>query len=175
MSDPFLAEIRIFGFNFPPRGWAQCNGQLLPISQNTALFSLLGTFYGGNGTSNFALPNLLGSAACSSGQGTGLSSRSLGQAFGSATVSLTTPQIPLHTHTFNATEPTSSQAANTPSAGSRLGFTIKQRDFSGANVDTTLAPQMIGATGSGTPHANQQPFLVMNFCIALQGDFPQRQ
>lgn len=175
MSDPFVAEIRIFGFNYAPRGWAQCNGQMLSIAQNTALFSLLGTTYGGNGQSTFGLPNLQGQAACASGQGTGLTNRPLGAAFGTTTVTLITTQLPAHNHTFVPRAPTSGQLVNTPTAGCHLARTYNQRDYTTTGrTDTTFAGQMIGATGSGQAHANQQPYLVMNICICLQGIFPQR-
>ncbi len=177
MSDPFVAEIRIFGFNFAPRNWAQCNGQVLPIAQNTALFSLLGTTYGGNGQSTFALPNLQGSAACSSGQGAGgLTFRSLGETFGSPTATVSVQQLPSHSHAFNGRNPTSGQTVDAPTAGCHLARTIGQADFTNTATPTTiLAPQSIGASaGGGQPHPNQQPYLAINFCIALTGIFPPR-
>lgn len=175
MADPFLAEIRIFGFTFAPQNWAQCNGQSMPISQNTALFSLIGVTYGGNGTTVFSLPNLQGSTACSSGQLPGSPNHPLGQAFGSPSVTVLTAQIPYHNHNFNATSPTAAQETNTPVANSSLGRTSGQFDFtSTGNHDTTLAPQMIGMTGGSQPHENRQPFLVLNYCICMAGIYPPR-
>ena len=174
MSDPFVAEIRIFGFNFAPTGWAQCNGQILPISQNTALFSLLGTTYGGNGQSTFALPNLEGSAPMFWGQGPGLSLYDLGQQGGSETVTLLTSEMPLHTHNLQSVQ-SFAGSANIPTnnvlAKTIAGFNAYTATLSPlvqmANVD--LAP-----TGSSLPHNNLQPSLVLNFCIAMQGVFPPR-
>ena len=175
MSDPFVAEIRIFGFNFAPRNWAQCNGQVLPIQQNTALFSLLGTTYGGNGQTTFALPNLQGSAACSSGQGTGLTFRSLGETFGSPTVTVSVQELPSHSHAFNGRNSSSGQTVDAPTAGCHLSRTIGQADFTNTTAPaTTLAPQSIGPSTGGQPHANQHPYLAVNVCIALTGIFPQR-
>lgn len=176
MSEPFLGEIRAFGFGYAPRFWAQCNGQLISIQQNAALFSLIGTYYGGNGTTNFALPNLQGNAACSSGSaaGSGLTPRALGQRFGSTAVALQTAQLPAHTHAFTAMIGSGTQEVNAPVAGCHLGRTIKQFDYLNADTANTPLAPTIGATGSGTAHANQQPYLVLNFCICLQGNYPQR-
>jgi microcystin-dependent protein len=174
MADPFVAEIRIFPFNFPPKGWAFCNGQLLPISQNTALFSLLGTTYGGDGKSTFALPNLQGSGAMHPGQGQGLSLRDLGEIGGSETVTLLQSEIPVHTHTFGVTFENGSQgslAADVILAGS-VGGQLYQSNTS-ANI-VQLAPQALALAGGGLPHNNMQPYLTLNFCIALQGVFPPR-
>jgi len=174
MADPFVAEIRIFPFNFPPKGWAFCNGQLLALSQNTALFSLLGTTYGGNGSSNFALPNLEGSAALHPGQGPGLSLYDLGQTGGSDTIALTTAEIPGHGHTVNAktagtaTDPNGMLWAN---PGGRPA-----PNFFATAIGT--AQNMNGAaftvSGSSSPHNNLMPYLILNFCIALQGVYPPR-
>lgn len=174
MSDQFLAEIRIFPFNFPPTGWAFCNGQILPISQNTALFALLGTTYGGDGKSTFALPNLQGSAPMQPGQGQGLSLRDLGQIGGAESVTLLQSEIPIHTHTGRATNELGEIQGATPS-------TILARS-SGANAYQTnssanlvqMAPQALAPAGGSLPHNNMQPYLTLNFCIALQGIFPQR-
>jgi microcystin-dependent protein len=174
MADPFVAEIRIFPFNFPPKGWAFCNGQLLPISQNTALFSLLGTTYGGDGKSTFALPNLQGSGAMHPGQGQGLSLRDLGEIGGSEAVTLLQSEIPVHTHTFGVTFENGSQgslAADVILAGS-VGGQLYQSNTS-ANI-VQLAPQALALAGGGLPHNNMQPYLTLNFCIALQGVFPPR-
>lgn len=179
MSDQFLAEVRIFPFNFAPTGWATCDGQLMPISQNTALFSLLGTTYGGDGKSTFALPNLQGAAPMQPGQGQGLSLYDLGQTGGSDNVTLLTSEIPLHTHTAqvnttNATLPT--PAGNVPA---RIAFSTGTQSGSGVayspNAPTVqMAPQALAPAGGSQPHNNMQPYLVLTFCIALQGIFPQR-
>src|SRR5215472_14635650 len=174
MANPFLAEIRIFPFNFPPKGWAFCDGQLLPLSQNTALFSLLGTTYGGDGKSNFALPNLQGSAPMFNGQGPGLSLHDLGETGGSDTVTLLESEIPSHTHALQA----SSHNANvgTPSASVALG-----RSSPATMYKTPAGAQPVPMNGSAVapaggdqPHNNLMPYLTLNFCIALQGVFPPR-
>jgi microcystin-dependent protein len=174
MSDQFLGEIRVFGFNFPPTGWAQCNGQALPISQNTALFSLLGTFYGGNGSTTFALPDLRGSVAMQHGQGPGLSLYDLGEFGGVDTITLEPSEIPAHTHAVRGqTQPGNLQepAANRSLARSG-GATIYQSNTS-ANL-VAMGPQTLAPAGSSQPHDNISPVLVMNICIALQGIFPPR-
>jgi microcystin-dependent protein len=181
MSSPFVAEITMFAFNFAPTGWAFCAGQLLPISQNTALFSLLGTMYGGDGKSNFALPNLQGNAAINMGQGPGLSDYFEGETSGSPTVSLLVSEIPAHSHTMNAT---TNQGTTQTSAGNMLALAqggTKQNSFNADiystvpnNATTGLSPLAIGVAGSGLPHNNMQPYLALNFCIALQGVFPAR-
>ena len=171
--DPFVAEIRIFAGNFAPRGWAFCNGQLLPISQNTALFSLLGTTYGGNGQSTFALPNLQGSAPIGEGQGPGLTPRPLGGAGGAATVTLTGTQIPAHSHTPNAV--TGGGNTTSPAGAvwaSDVGHTPPPAYASTANDQ--LGAGAIGPTGNGQPHNNLPPYLTLNFMIALQGVYPPR-
>ena len=174
MADPFVAEIRIFPFNFAPKGWAFCDGQILPLSQNTALFSLLGTTYGGDGKSNFALPNLQGNAPMHPGQGPGLSLHDLGETGGSETVSLLESEIPSHTHTLMATTQSGNQAtpvANTIARGT-TGFTPYLPPAGAPLVamsDNALAP-----AGGDQPHNNMQPYLTLNFCIALQGVFPPR-
>ncbi|HXU76987.1 MAG TPA: tail fiber protein [Methylomirabilota bacterium] len=175
MSDVFLGEIRVFGFNFPPRGWAFCNGQILPISQNTALFSLLGTSYGGNGISTFALPNLQGSAPLHSGQGLGLTPRTLGEFGGQANVTLGITQIPAHTHSAMAGSSAGDQ--NGPQgntwASARVGRQLENRYApSGANLP--MNPNALADAGSSQPHNNLPPCLALNFCIALQGIYPSR-
>ncbi len=174
MADPFVAEIRIVGFNFPPTGWAYCNGQLLPISQNTALFSLLGTTYGGDGKSTFALPNLQGSAPMHPGQGPGLSLRDLGEQGGSEFVTLLESEMPVHNHNLNANAlPGSASLASTNQglARSAGGSAYKQAAF---GATEPLAFQAISPTGGSLPHNNMMPYLTMNFIIALQGVFPPR-
>ena len=179
MSDQFVAEIRIFPFNFAPKGWAFCNGQLLPLSQNTALFSLLGTTYGGNGKSNFALPDLQGFAAMQPGQGQGLSLRDLGEMSGVESVTLLSSEMPLHTHSMMArgapgttTDPQDSVPGNMSRvAWSSFGAVRGYSDQVPANSQMSAT---LSLTGGDLPHNNMQPYLALNFCIALQGIFPQR-
>jgi microcystin-dependent protein len=172
MADPFIAEIRIFSFTFAPKGWAFCDGQLLPISQNTALFSLLGTTYGGNGKSNFALPNLQGNAPMHPGQGPGLSLRDLGETAGSETVDLLLSELPSHSHTARA-DTVDPADTNIPSPNASFaqssGGTLYQ-----PSQNAQLAQNATGIAGGAQPHNNMQPYLTLNFCIALQGVFPPR-
>ena len=175
MSDPFVAEIRMFPFNFPPKGWAFCDGQLLPLSQNTALFSLVGTFYGGDGKSTFALPNLQGSAPMQPGQGQGLSLRDLGEQSGSESVTLLLSEIPVHTHNIMAAGSLANlnQAGPTRVLARSSGGTAYQASPNQSPV-VQMAPQELGIAGGSLPHNNMQPYLTVNFCIALQGVFPAR-
>jgi microcystin-dependent protein len=171
MADPFVAEIRIFGFNFPPKGWAFCNGQLLPISQNTALFSLLGTTYGGDGKSTFALPDVEGRAPMHPGQGPGLRLHDLGEMGGSQFVTLLESEIPVHSHTLVASQ----VPADSPTPTSAL-LAVPSSDNSyapAANL-TPMAFQSLAPAGGGLPHNNMMPYLTLNFCIAMQGVFPPR-
>ncbi|MBX2928164.1 MAG: phage tail protein [Saprospiraceae bacterium] len=170
MADPFVAEIRIFPFNFAPTGWALCNGQLLPLSQNTALFSLLGTTYGGNGKSNFALPDLQGRSPMHPGQGPGLSLRDLGETGGSETVTLLSSEIPAHAHTFNGVNDSGLQS--TPGGAVTARANIYKTAPAPNLVDMSV--NMIAPTGGNQPHNNLQPYLTLNFCIALQGVYPPR-
>lgn len=171
MADPFVAEIRIFPFNFAPRGWAWCDGQLLPLSQNTALFSLLGTTYGGNGQSNFALPNLQGNAPMHPGQGPGLSLHDLGETGGSETVSLLESEIPSHSHTVMAgTRGASYNPQNNALARTRGGAAYRSTN---TNL-TTMNASALAPAGGDQPHNNMMPYLTLYFCIALQGVFPPR-
>jgi microcystin-dependent protein len=172
MADPFVAEIRPFGFNFAPRGWAQCDGQLLPISQNTAPFSLLGTFYGGDGKTTFALPKLQGSAPMNQGQSNGTSDRVIGEAAGTPTVTVLESEIPLHTHSLNAVESTAT-ARQPPDQMFAVGEAISFYQTSN-QPNTTMNPGMLAPAGGSLPHNNMQPYLTLNFCIALQGVFPPR-
>jgi microcystin-dependent protein len=172
MADPFVAEIRIFPFNFAPKGWAFCNGQLLPLSQNTALFSLLGTTYGGNGKSNFALPDLQGRAAMHPGQGQGLSLHDLGESSGSETVTLLQSEIPAHTHTLRAA--TDVGDVIVPSPNSALALSSGGTIYTAAANLSAMAPQALSPAGGDQPHNNMMPYLTFNFCIALQGVFPPR-
>jgi microcystin-dependent protein len=174
MSDPFVAEIRIFPFDFAPTGWAFCNGQLLPISQNTALFSLLGTFYGGDGKSTFALPDLQGSVAMHAGQGLGLSDRFIGEQSGSDHVTLIGSEMPVHTHSLRANP----QLGDSPSpaanrAIARLGSINVYQTTSNASL-TNMAFEGLPVAGGDQPHNNLMPYLTLNYCIALQGIFPPR-
>lgn len=174
MADPFVAEIRIFPFNFAPRGWAWCDGQLLPLSQNTALFSLLGTTYGGDGRSNFALPDLQGRAAMHPGQGPGLSLHDLGETGGSETVTLLESEIPSHAHAARASSDpaTLSSPEATHIAQARRNGSQFQTNVSSNLVQ--LAPESLAPSGGDQPHNNLQPYLTFYFCIALQGVFPPR-
>lgn len=173
MADPFVAEIRIFPFNFAPRGWAWCDGQLLPLSQNTALFSLLGTTYGGNGKSNFALPDLQGRSPMHPGQGPGLSLHDLGETGGSETVTLLESEMPAHAHSAqvslaDAIERT--PEASMPATGIGIGMYAP-------NTPATFAPmaaETLQPAGGDQPHNNLQPYLTLYFNIALQGVFPPR-
>lgn len=172
MADPFVAEIRIFPFNFAPKGWAWCDGQLLPLSQNTALFSLLGTTYGGNGKSNFALPDLQGRAPMHPGQGPGLSLHDLGETGGSETVSLLESEIPSHSHTaVGTTETTPKQAS--PTQG-MWGAPERETPFRTPGSPVSMSDGALAPAGGDQPHNNMQPYLTFYFCIALQGVFPPR-
>ena len=173
MADPFVAEIRIFAGNFAPTGWAFCNGQLLPISQNTALFSLIGTFYGGDGKTTFALPNLQGRAPMHQGAGPGLTPRDLGESSGSDTVTLIASEMPSHTHAMVATaSPASARApADSALARSRNGNAYQTQTTQ--NI-AAMAPTAIASAGGSLPHNNLQPYLTLTFIIALQGIFPPR-
>lgn len=170
--DPFVAEIRIFPFNFAPKGWAWCDGQLLPLSQNTALFSLLGTTYGGNGKSNFALPDLQGRAPMHPGQGPGLSLHDLGETGGSETVSLLESEIPAHSHTMRAYA--SDPADNFDPTGNSLARSNNGQAWGAAASLAGFAAEALAPSGGDQPHNNMQPYLTFYFCIALQGVFPPR-
>lgn len=178
--DPFLGEIRPFGFNFAPRGWAQCNGQLLPIAQNTALYSLLGVNFGGNGTTTFGLPNLQGQVPIGLGQGPGLSDRSMGETGGIQYVTLLLNEIPAHTHALGAR----AAAAQGPEPGGAVlangswvqgqKFGAVQQYATGQPLNTQMSPSVLQPTGGSQPHNNLMPYLTVTFCIALQGIYPQR-
>jgi microcystin-dependent protein len=167
MSEPFLGEIRRFSFGFTPRGWLQCNGQLLPINQNQALFALLGTQYGGNGTTTFALPDLRGRMPIHRGQRPNLSQRTQGQQGGSET--LTASQLPAHSHTLNA----SSAAASTNSPGGNVLATSRLSIYAPASgTPVSMSSQAITGGGPSSPTPAMPPYLVLNYCIAVQGIFP---
>jgi len=171
MADQFVAEIRLFPFNFAPQGWAFCNGQLLPISQNTALFSLLGTTYGGDGKSTFALPDLQGRVPLHHGDGPGLTSRMLGESAGSATVTLLESEIPSHVHALRGSALDGDLSL--PSPVRVLGNATGAKPY-GSGTDVLLAGQALALAGGSVPHNNLQPYLTLNYCIALQGIFPPR-
>jgi microcystin-dependent protein len=183
MSDQFLAEIRVFGCNFAPVGWLQCNGQILPISQYTALFSLLGTNFGGNGTSTFGLPNLQASVPIAAGNGPGLTPRVVGESGGETTITLLQTEMPIHTHAVQATTTTgttataaSSQLAFATAGGGKGGAAYVANFYSSntGKATTALLPTAIPPQGGNLPHNNVMPYLALNFCIAISGIFPSR-
>lgn len=173
MSDQFLGEIRMFGTNFAPKGWALCNGQLIPLSQNTALFALLGTMYGGDGKSTFALPDLIGRAPLSHGQVPGLTGRLCGDTGGAEHITLLQSETPAHTHTLRATS--SPADVSSPTATTALARSTGKSAYHALDGNaTTMAPQVIAVAGGDQPHNNLMPYLVFTFSIALQGIFPHR-
>ncbi len=181
MSQPYLSMIEAFGFNFAPQGWALCAGQTLSIAQNQALFALLGTTYGGNGTTTFNLPDLRGRIAVGFGQGTGLSPYVQGAAGGRETHQLLTGEVPSHTHTANAVNNGQSNGTNVPSStvlmGSGYGIETNnpvENIYSSAAPSVAMGANAIGPGGGNVPHENRMPFLTINYCIALQGIFPSR-
>ncbi len=177
MSEPFLGEIRMFGFNFAPVGWAMCNGQLLLISQNDALFSLLGTYYGGNGTTTFALPDCRSRVPIHQGQGSGLSPYTVGQRGGVETVPLTVQQVAAHSHLVYADGDVGSNNTASPSGNALATFVAGNNIYAtaaGIMKAVTMNPLMVATAGGGQPHNNIQPYLALTFCIALQGIFPSR-
>jgi microcystin-dependent protein len=178
MAQPFLSQIEAFPFNFPPKGWAFCAGQLLPIAQNQALFALLGTTFGGDGRTNFALPDLRGRLANGFGQGSGLANYTLGQRGGEETHTLTGTETPLHSHLINADNNGTTGGTSTPGSGVTLGAGYANEAGSPAvNIYSSAAPTIamgsLGSTG-GQQHENRMPFLALNYCIALQGVFPSQ-
>ena len=171
MAEPFLSEIRIFSFNFAPKGWALCDGQLLPINQNQALFALLGTTYGGNGQTNFALPNLRGRAPVHEGNG-----HTLGEAAGSSSVTLNIQQLPTHTHFLSSNmavvDANTNATQGAPGGNNWANYGKQQWCTSAPNA--VMHPQAVTNVGGSQPHTNMQPYTVLNFCIALQGIFPSQ-
>ena len=174
MSNPFLAEIRISTGNFAPKGWALCDGQLMPISQNTALFSLLGTTYGGDGKSNFALPNLQGSAPMHPGQGPGLSLHDLGESSGSDTVTLLESEIPSHSHSLMTFVGQATSQTPAPNVGLSRARGINAYSTVTNTGVVSMSDSVVAPAGGDQPHNNLMPYLTLNFCIALQGVYPPR-
>lgn len=172
MADPYIGEIRIFAGNFAPRGWAFCNGQLLSIAQNTVLFSLLGTYYGGDGRTTFALPNLQGAAPMHQGAGPGLTPRTIGETGGEDSVTLLASEMPAHTHTVSGSSSSGSQADPTNAVWG-TGGRGKPAAYN-ATGDTTMNAQSLALAGSSQPHNNRQPYLALSFIIAMEGLFPPR-
>ncbi len=168
MAETYIGEIRMFAGNFAIFGWALCDGQLLPIAQNTALFSVIGTFYGGNGTSTFALPDLRGRAPIHQGSGTGLSPYVVGENGGVENVTLLDAEMPIHSHGVNAAS--AARTSSSPAGGVPAGGGY----YTGASDGTEMSPAMIGQAGGNVPHTNLQPFLAVTFLIALVGSFPTR-
>jgi microcystin-dependent protein len=166
MSSPFVAEIRIFPYTFAPHGWAFCNGQIMPISQNTALFSLIGTFYGGNGTTTFALPNFQGRVPVHQGVGNGLSPYDVGEETGTPTVTLLSTEMPAHSHQLQAHTGRGGAPHEVPVAGDAL--------TAGVGGNTQMIPNSLSVYGGSQPHDNNMPTLSLNFCIALSGIYPAR-
>lgn len=178
--EPFIGQISLFGFNFAPKDWAICDGQLLSIAQNSALFALIGTTYGGNGQTNFALPDLRGRVPMGQGQGPGLSPRNMGEVSGSENVTLQQSQMPMHSHmlsvsnqTASASDPTGHVLAASTGSDPVDGATVTVNTY-GTNPTGTASPQAISTAGGSQPHDNMQPYLTMNYCIALVGVFPSR-
>ncbi|MGY5799750.1 phage tail protein [Rhizobium hainanense] len=174
MTEPFVGEIQLFGFNFAPSGWASCNGALLIVHQNTQLFSLIGVQYGGNGTQTFQLPNFANRAGCNQGQGIGLTPRTAGDTFGSNDITLTQAEMPAHTHSLTLyNQGDTSKRAASPSTGDALSLPDLSSPFlTNAQPNTQFASNVIGIGGESQPHENRQPFLAVNFCIALSGAYP---
>ncbi|MEG0185275.1 MAG: tail fiber protein [Stenotrophomonas sp.] len=179
MTEPFIGQIQMLGFPFAPVGWAFCNGATVNIQQSSTLYALLGTQYGGNGTTNFQLPNLMMRAAASQGTGPGLTPRVMGQNFGAPQIALSESQMPAHRHTLNAYSPTdATRRTGMPVNGGGLALSASNafKPFSNAPPNTGMSPAMLTpAAGGNQPHDNQQPYLAVNFCIALQGVFPSFQ
>ncbi|HEX7813770.1 phage tail protein [Dyella sp.] len=178
MSTNYIGEIQLFGFNFAPQGWALCQGQTLQISQFSSLYALLGVSYGGNGTSNFQLPNFANRTACSQGQGPGLSQRQVGAATGTDSVALTIDEMPAHNHLVSLySQADATKRTGMPTNGVYLSnsHNTSTLPYTAPPANSAFAPQALVQTGSGLPHENRQPFLAVNFCIALEGMFPSFQ
>lgn len=176
MADSFIGEIRVFGFNFAPRNWAFCNGQLLAITQNTALFSILGTSYGGDGRTTFALPNFQGRSGLQFGSGPGLSSYVLGEESGTPTTTLLSSQIPAHRHAIATREgQTATQNLHAPTSAAFLGISTPAALYAAATPQMAMDVRAIGTEGNSQAHNNMQPYLALNFCISLYGQYPPHQ
>ena len=173
MSDPFLGEIQVYPYSYVPYGWALCNGQILTIQSNPTLFGVIGNAYGGNGTTNFALPNFVGRVAINQGQGPGLSQYVVGQTAGAQTVQLAQSEMPMHTHPLQLGVKTSTNSTAGPTGGSNVAIDPAFNGFVAPPVNTSFAPISVVASGGSQPHANAQPYLAMAYCIALQGSYPQ--
>lgn len=172
MADAFYGQIQIFGFAFAPRNWAFCNGATIPIQQNSALFTLIGNRYGGNGATNFQLPNLVNRVAVSQGQGPGLRPYAIGQTAGANAVTLTTAEMPAHRHPLSAANGPNNRTG-APTTGQALSSPVQSRTFrSGVTPNADLSPQALSVTGQGNAHENRQPVMAMSYCICLQGEFP---
>ena len=177
MSQPYVGEIRAFGFTFAPYQWAFCNGQTLPIAQYTALYSILGTTYGGNGTTTFQLPNFQDIAPMHWGNGGGLTPRTIGETLGTPTVTVTVPQMPSHNHVLSAAEgQNAAQDQGTPSSTAWLGGSLPGSAYlvTTSALNAPFSPKAISTNGGSQPHQNLQPLLTVNFCISLYGVFPSR-
>jgi microcystin-dependent protein len=175
MSDAFLGEIRVFSGNFPPKNWALCNGQVLQISQNAALFAVIGNTYGGDGRSNFALPNLMDRVPIHWGEGSGLSNRAIGQTGGLTNVQLIETENPLHTHTPGVASGTGDQISKSPINGTWAVSSRREHLYSSSTTpNVQMVEQLLGFAGGSNGHSNQQPFLTLTYIIALVGVFPQR-
>lgn len=176
MTEPYFGEIQIFAFDFNPYGWAYCNGATLPLAQNVALYSLLGVAFGGNGSSTFQLPNFSARAGCEQGQGTGLTPRSLGSAFGEAGMTLQSSQIPAHKHDIHVySQSDQAKKSGVPAAGAGLSSmgSPTARPFNATTPDASFFPGALAPTGGAGAHENRQPYLALNFCIALTGTYPE--
>jgi microcystin-dependent protein len=172
MSDPFVGEIQVFSYDFVPNGWAICDGHTIPIVQNPALYSLIGTAYGGDGRTTFAVPNLVGHVAFSQGQGPGLANYTIGEPVGSATASVSQQQMPSHTHSMQMGDKTSTNGTAVPSASSNVAIDPSFNGFVAPPANAVFATSAIIPIGGSQPHPNAQPTLAMVYCIALVGDFP---
>ena len=172
--EPFIGQICLFGFNYAPRGWATCDGQIIPIAQNSALFALLGTTYGGNGQTTFALPDLRGRVAIHQGQGPGLSQHTMGEMSGSEQVTLLQTQMPQHNHLMQVSDQPASQSSPANHILAVPGVNGEPLSAYGTSPDAVADPRSIGMAGGNQPHQNMQPYLTMNYCIALEGVFPSR-
>lgn len=173
MTDQFIGEVQLFGFNYAPYQWATATGQTVPLSQYSTLFALIGTFYGGNGQTNFQLPNLVNRTAVSQGTGTGLSPRTVGETFGENAVSLITTEMPLHNHSVTVyTQRGTTNKVGQATTGGLLGSPSGSTAFLAQAPNTMMSPQILGPAGQSMPHENRQPFLGLNYCIALYGVFP---